>query len=170
LTINLWFGSGMVVPGYGFLLNNEMADFSFEEGSPNGVEGNKRPLSSMTPAILLKDGKSFLVAGSPGSTRIISAVAEVIVNVIDYGMTIDQAIEAPRFHCYSSGGKAGSLALESRFPGKVVAELKKLGHQVETKEGFDPYFGGVQGILIPPGEGVLKGGADSRRDSACAGY
>jgi gamma-glutamyltranspeptidase/glutathione hydrolase len=170
LTINHWFGSGLVVPGYGFLLNDEMADFTFAADSPNRPEGRKRPLSSMTPTIVLKDDRPFLVIGSPGATRIITAVAQIVVNVIDHGMDIDEAIEAPRFHAMSEKGESSPLYIESRFPLKTVDRLRSMGHRVEMKEAYDPYFGGAQGVLIRPGEGLLRGGADSRRDSACAGY
>lgn len=170
LTINHWFGSGMVVPGYGFLLNDEMADFTFEAESPNRPEGRKRPLSSMTPTIVLKDDLPFLVIGSPGATRIITAVAQIVVNIIDHGMDIDEAIEAPRFHAMTEKGEASSLYMESRFPSETVEGLRARGHRVEIKGAYDPYFGGAQGVLIRPGEKRLRGGADSRRDSACAGY
>jgi gamma-glutamyltranspeptidase/glutathione hydrolase len=170
LTINHWFGSGLVVPGYGFLLNDEMADFTFEADSPNRPEGRKRPLSSMTPTIVLKDDSPFLIIGSPGAERIITAVTQVTVNVIDHGLDIDEAIEAPRFHAMSEKGQALPLYMESRFPPETVERLRGMGHRVEIKDAYDPYFGGAQGVLIRPGEGVLRGGADSRRDSACAGY
>jgi len=170
LTINHWFGSGRVVPGYGFLLNDEMADFTFEADSPNRPEGRKRPLSSMTPTIVLKDDLPFLIIGSPGAERIITAVAQIVVNIIDHGMDIDEAIEAPRFHAMTEKGEALPLYLESRFPPKTVETLRTMGHRVEIKNAYDPYFGGAQGVLIRPGEGLLRGGADSRRDSACVGY
>jgi len=168
-TINHEFGSGMVVPGCGFLLNDEMADFSFEEGSVNSVQGGKRPLSSMSPSIVLKDGKPVLALGTPGGTRIITALTQILINVLDFGMSIDEAIEAPRFHCYSTGGKAAALNVESRIPEATREALERLGHEVKIRGAYDKYFGGAQGILISK-DGLLIGGADSRRDGACDGY
>ena len=169
LTINHWFGSAITVPGYGFLLNDEMDDFSFAEGSVNAVEGGKRPLSSMSPTIVLKDNRPVMAVGTPGGIRIITANTQVIMNVIDFGMTMDEAIEAPRFHSFSSGGKASALYLEARIPKAVRQTLEKRGHQIEVKDAYDNYFGGAQGIQISP-DGLLIGGADSRRDGACVGY
>ncbi|HEQ60552.1 MAG TPA: gamma-glutamyltransferase, partial [Firmicutes bacterium] len=169
LTINFSFGSRMVVPECGFLLNDEMADFSFDEGSVNAVVGGKCPLSSMSPTIVLREGRPVMAVGRPGAIRIITAVVQVLMNVLDFGMSMDEAIEAPRFHCYSAGGKAATVRLESRIPPDTVEALKTWGHQVEVRRAYDPYFGGAQGIWIAE-DGLLTGGADSRRDSACAGY
>jgi len=169
LTINFSFGSRMVVPECGFLLNDEMADFSFDEGSVNAVEGGKCPLSSMSPTIVLREGRPVMAVGSPGAIRIITAVVQVLMNVLDFGMSMDEAIEAPRFHCYSAGGKAATLRLESRIPQSKIEALEAWGHQVEVRRAYDPYFGGVQGIWIAE-DGLVTGGADSRRDGACAGY
>ncbi len=168
-TINHWFGSKIVVPGYGFLLNDEMADFSFEEGSVNSVQAGKCPLSSMSPSIVLKEGKPVMAVGTPGGTRIITALAQVVMNVLDFGMSMDEAIEAPRFHCSSTGGRAASLDVESRISPATLEALEKLGHKVEVRGAYDVYFGGAHGILISQ-DGRLIGGADSRRDGVCAGY
>ena len=107
-TLNGIFGSKVVVEGAGFLLNNEMDDFSVKPGVPNmyGLVGNevnsiepgKRMLSSMTPTILLKDGEPFLILGSPGGGKIITTVAQIIINIIDFGMSVAEAVDAPRFH------------------------------------------------------------------------
>lgn len=107
-TINASYGSAAAVDGAGFLLNNEMDDFSIKPGVPNiyglvggdanAIEPNKRPLSSMSPTIILKDGKLFMIVGSPGGARIITTVLQVIVNVIDHKMDISEAVSAPRFH------------------------------------------------------------------------
>ena len=107
-TLNFSYGVGLVAEGTGILLNNELDDFAAKPGAPNayglvGGDANapgpgKRPLSSMTPTIVLKDGKPFLVTGSPGGSRIITTVLQVIVNVIDHSMTIAEAVAAPRLH------------------------------------------------------------------------
>ena len=107
-TINDWFGSRVTADGLGFLLNDEMDDFSSKPGVPNGdgllqgeanaIGPGKRPLSSMTPTIVVHDGKTVLVLGSPGSSKIITTVANVLMGVVDYGMNIQEAVNAPRFH------------------------------------------------------------------------
>src|SRR6202008_1149321 len=107
-TLNLSYGVGLVAEGTGVLLNNELDDFAAAPGAPNafgliGYEANepgprKRPLSSMTPTIVLKDGRPFIVTGSPGGSRIITAVLQVLVNVIDHGMPMNEAVHAPRLH------------------------------------------------------------------------
>jgi gamma-glutamyltranspeptidase/glutathione hydrolase len=95
-TIEAWGGSGIVVPGYGFLLNNELTDFNFSAPHPNVPEAGKRPRSSMTPTIAFKDGKPAFAVGTPGGATIITTVLQVIVNHIDFGMPMSDAIEAPR--------------------------------------------------------------------------
>jgi gamma-glutamyltranspeptidase/glutathione hydrolase len=107
-TLNGGYGSGVTAPGLGFLLNNEMDDFSAKPGSPNmfglvqgeanAIQPGKRPLSSMTPTILTRDGKLSMVVGGPGGGRIITSVMQTILNVIDFGMNVQDAVDAPRFH------------------------------------------------------------------------
>lgn len=163
-TINSFFGSGVVAPGTGVLLNNEMDDFDAEPGHFNSVEPGKRPPSNMMPTILLKDGKTFMTLGSPGATRIVTAVAQVISNVVDFDMDIQEAINAPRMFDMGRG-----LKLEGRIDAKVVEELKAKGHDVEVKGDYDLYFGGVHGIMFEE-SGKLHGGADPRRDGKAVAY
>jgi gamma-glutamyltranspeptidase/glutathione hydrolase len=167
-TINYFFGSGVIVPEVGIIMNNEMDDFSKSPDSPNAPEPGKIPLSSMSPTIIEKDGEPFMILGTPGGTRIFTAMVQIISNVIDFGMGMDEAIEAARMHCYTSGGKAQSIRVESRIPGITVETLKVLGNEVDVKGSHDLYFGGAQGILLK--DGVLFGGGDSRRDGVAIGY
>ena len=169
-SINDFFGSGIVPEGYGFLLNNEMADFSPHPESVNSPGPHKRPVSSMGPLILFKKDKPFLVLGSPGGIRIFTSLTQIIINVIEFGMTLDEAIEAPRFFTYSSEGVAKNLSVESRIPQRILHSLEKIGHIIDLREAYDRYFGGAQGILIDRDKNVLYGGADSRRDGFGAGY
>jgi len=164
-TINNWFGSGITAEGTGILLNDEIRDFSDQPGTPNSISPGKRPASSMAPTIIFKNGKPFLSIGSPGATRIISALAQTLINIIDLQMSIDEAIEAPRIH--SIGDK---LYVEGRIPEETIKELRDLGHKVEIKKDFDNYFGGAQGILINQETDMLHGGADSRRDGVAVGF
>lgn len=164
-SINHWFGSGVVVPGTGILLNDHMNDFNDKPGTPNSIEPFKRPASNTAPTIILKNGKPFMTLGTPGGSRIISALAQVIMNVIDFEMSMDDAIEAPRVHCINK-----VLHVEGRINEKVIDVLREMGHEVKVRSDFDNYFGGAQGILFNHQTNKLHGGADSRRDGKAIGY
>jgi len=165
-TINSGFGSGVVVPGIGLKLNNQMANFEPLPGLANSVEPGKTPLSSMSPTLVIApDGKPFLTLGTPGATRIFNTVMQIIVNIIDHGMNIQQAIEAPRVFC-----PADELFVEKRIDPAVIKKLEDLGHKVTVRGEWDMYFGGAQGIQIDPKTGRLQGGADPRRDGRAVGY
>ena len=165
-TINHFFGSGITAPGTGVLLNDQMDDFEKKPGLANSIEEHKKPLSSMSPTLLLKDGKPFATLGSPGGMRIISTMALLISNLVDQGMDIQAAIEAPRINNYQDG----PLKIEARIPDEVRAALVAKGHELEVKKDFDLYFGGAQGITIDPLSGELHGGADPRRDGQAAAF
>lgn len=169
-TINHFFGSGIIPEKTGFLLNNEMDDFSRATTSPNAPGPKKRPLSSQGPLIVFKGDRPFLALGSPGGTRIFTSLFQIVVNTIEFSMSLDEAIEAPRFFSYSTRGKASDISLEARFSDSVLESLKKMGHGVEVKEAYDTYFGGAQGIMILWDKRLIYGGADSRRDGYGAGY
>lgn len=173
-TLNDGFGSGVTVPGLGFLLNDEMDDFASKPGAPNLfglVQGNanairpgKRPLSSMTPTILTRDGKFFMAVGAPGGSRITTAVLQVILNVIDFGMNAQDAIDAPRFHHQWLPDK---LYLEHGISPDTVALLKARGYDVDDSAGV--VLAQVEAILKL--DGWLQGGLDFRREGkAAAGY
>ena len=165
-TINSFFGSGVVVPGTGILLNDEMNDFDPGENGPNSIKPGKRPLSSMSPTLVLKDGRPYLTIGTPGATRIITALTQVLMNLIDHKMTIQKAIDAPRIHC--EGDK--EIFMESRIPKKVRDVLTHRGYRLIIKEDFDLYFGGVQAVRIDPKTGTLQGAADPRREGSAIGF
>ena len=165
-TINYFFGSGVVVDGCGFMLNDEMADFTAKPGTKNSVEPGKRPLSSMSPTLLLKDGKPYATLGSPGGKRIITTVAQIISNLIDQGMDVQQAINAPKTNNY----RGGPFKIESRVSAEAQAGLKKKGHTLKLYKPFDLYFGGAQAVVRDPKTGELHGGADPRRDGVAMGY
>lgn len=165
-TINKFFGSGITVPKTGILLNNEIDDFSFLKGSKNIVGGGKRPLSSMTPTLVLdKENNPYISIGSPGATRIIPTVALVLSNIIDYKMNIQEAINMPRIAQFETG----ELKLEKGILEKDIEELKEKGHKIEVKGEMDSYFGGVQGVVID-NNNIKYGGADPRRDGKAIGY
>jgi gamma-glutamyltranspeptidase/glutathione hydrolase len=172
-TINTLFGSGITVPGTGIVLNNEMDDFAAAPEVPNafglvGFEANaiapgKRPLSSMTPTIVLRDGQPWLVAGSPMGPFIITTVLQTLLNVIDFGMNIQEAVSAPRFH---HQWRPDRLYLEPEHPRDVVRRLEARGHPVYVSEFR---FGAAAAILRDPETGILWGGADPRRDTRASG-
>ncbi|CUT05334.1 gamma-glutamyltransferase, partial [Candidatus Kryptobacter tengchongensis] len=173
-TINSYFGSMVVVDGAGFFLNNEMDDFSAKPGVPNqfGLLGNKansiqpgkRMLSSMTPTIVLKNGKPFLVLGSPGGSTIITSVLQVILNIIDFEMNIQEAVDAPRVH---HQWYPDEVYYEKRgLPLDVIENLKKRGHKLVERHGFQ---GEVQAILIDE-NGIKYGAADPRGYGFAMGY
>jgi gamma-glutamyltranspeptidase/glutathione hydrolase len=164
-TLNSFFGSGMVVPGTGILLNNEMSDFTAEKGQPNSIAPGKRPISSISPTIVLKDGKPYLTIGMAGATRIISGLPQILVNMIDYKMDIQKAIDAPRIHCHSE-----EISLESRIPPRVRKGLVDMGYGLDVRKAYDLYFGGAQGVMIDQRTGALQGGADPRRAGSVVGY
>lgn len=173
-TINNTYGSFVVVDGAGFMLNDEMDDFASKPGEPNmfglvgneanAIQPNKRMLSSMTPTIILKDGNPFMVVGSPGGGKIITSVFRVIVNVIDFNMALDSAIDMPRFHHqwlpeyiqYETGA----------FDDEVLTKLREKGH--ELKEVGD--FGRVEGILIDWKNRTYYGHSDRRGYGKAMGY
>lgn len=164
-TINWTFGSGLVVNDYGFVLNNEISDFSPEPDSPNSVDGGKKPLSSMSPTIVLnEDNTPLMVIGSPGGSRIIPTITQVISNVIDYDMDIQEAIDTYRMY----DNTKDKIVYEGGISDETINKLEAMGHKIEKYEdGYDKHFGGVQGVQYK--DGKLIGGADSRRDGKALG-
>jgi gamma-glutamyltranspeptidase / glutathione hydrolase len=171
-TLNFSYGVGLIADGTGILLNNELDDFAAKPGAPNaygltGGEANapgpgKRPLSSMTPTIVLKDGKPFLVTGSPGGSRIITAVLQVILNVIDRGLPVTQAVRLPRLH---HQWLPDEVLLDNGFPRELAAALAARGQHVV--EGLPPTS--ANSIMVTPAG--LSGAADYRTRGALAiGY
>lgn len=169
-SINHFFGSGIVPEGTGFLLNNHMDDFSSDPASPNAPGAGKRPVSNMAPMILFRDGKPFLILGSPGGTRIFPSLTQILLNVTQFSMSLDAAIEAPRFFSYSVQGQARDISVEDRIPESVRIFLEGWGHVVTVRESYDKYFGGAQGILLRRDKDLILGAADSRRDGYGAGH
>ena len=158
--------SGVAMNEYGFIFNNEMDNFSADPESPNAIAPGKTPLSSMSPTVVLKeDGSPFMVLGTPGATRIITTVTQLISNVIDHGMTIQEAIDAPRIFNTSTG----AVAYEGRIDKSVIAELVEMGYEMDEKEEIDKYFGNANAVYYGD-DGKLYGGSDFRRDSKSFGY
>ncbi|MFY4773820.1 gamma-glutamyltransferase [Metabacillus sp. RGM 3146] len=161
-TIEQVFGTGIMVPGYGFMLNNELTDFDAVPGGANEVQPNKRPLSSMSPTIVFKDGKPALSVGSPGGPTIIASVLQTILNKLEYGMKLKAAVEEPRIYTNS----LSSYTQEDGIPKDVIEKLNSMGHHF-TKPSEE--IGNVQSIEINGKEGRFKGVADSSRNGAAIG-
>ncbi|MBQ7543659.1 MAG: gamma-glutamyltransferase [Synergistaceae bacterium] len=169
-TVNYFFGSGVIVPGYGFVLNDEMDDFAQNPDSVNAPEPGKRPLSSMSPTIVIDpEGRPFMTVGAAGAMRIITAVTQIIMNVVDFGMTMDEAIEQPRIFNSASNGKANKLMIEQGISEEVIKALQEMGHEVDVQP-FTGYFGTAQGILFDHANNRMDGGADSRRLGVPVGF
>ena len=181
-TLNDSYGAGVTVKGGGFLLNNEMDDFTSKvgvandygliQGAANAIQPKKRPLSSMTPTIVLKDDKPYLVIGSPGGPTIINTVLQVIVNVIDFGMNVQQAVSAPRFHHQWLPDHIFWETFD--LDGDTRAAIEARGHKFRTLPGMDRTepgdIGDAQGILVDPQTGMRMGGSDPRRGGVAAGW
>ena len=175
-TLEDGYGVKIVVPGGGFLLNNEMGDFNAGPGlttaegligtEPNLALPGKRMLSSMTPTILSRDGKVFLAIGSPGGRTIINTVLEVIVAVVDFGMNVQEAIDAPRFHHQWLPDRI--LAERYGLSPDTVALLRARGHEVKEGEGEQATQGVAEGILYDAAADMLEGGADRRAPDGAA--
>lgn len=172
-TINGWFGNGIVVDGAGFLLNNEMDDFSAKPGVPNAyglignaanaIEPGKRMLSSMSPTIVeTPNGELYLVLGSPGGSTIITTVTQIIMNVIDFGMNMEDAVETPRFH---HQWLPDMIQFESSgFSPETIQALESRGHSIKFRDTFG------EANCIQVENAFIYGSADSRRNSSALGY
>jgi gamma-glutamyltranspeptidase/glutathione hydrolase len=163
-TMGTFFGSG--VTANGVLCNNGVNNFAMTV-KRNRIEPGKQPRSSISPSVVLKDGRPFLVLGSPGANRIISTVLTLVVNLVDYGMTAEQANAAPRFLCQKSDAV---LSLESRFGPEIQAAMTHRGHTLQLYGDFDLFFGGAQIILVDQAAGTYFGSADPRRGGTAMGY
>lgn len=174
-TINWYFGSGHIAGNTGFFLNNEMDDFTAKpgvansyglvQGIANAIAPGKRPLSSMSPTIVTHHGKLYMVTGSPGGSRIITITLESILNVINHGMTLSQAVRAPRFHQQWLPAQI-QIEPHSLAP-RVKATLRARGYQFKTEQPW----GAVEAIVVRPESGLLEGASDPRESAgAVAAY
>ena len=180
-TLNDSFGSRVTAEGLGFLLNDEMDDFASKQGVPNlygliqgpanAIGSGKRPLSAMTPTIVLKDGKLFLVLGSPGGARIITTVANILMGVVDYGMNIQEAVNAPRFH---NQWLPDAVNVERWFSPDAVKLLEQMGYKVEIGEtvagDWLPYWSDGECVAIDLKTGERLGASDVRNNGKAVGY
>ena len=180
-TLNDTLGSRVTAEGLGFLLNDEMDDFAAKAGVPNmygliqgpanAIGPGKRPLSAMTPTIVLKDGKLFMVLGSPGGPRIITTVANILMGVVDYGMNIQEAVDAQRFH---QQWLPDITYLEEGFSPEIVKALEGMGHHIEFGEEDygvrDPSWSDGECIMVDPKRGTRLGASDKRNGGRAIGF
>ena len=172
-TLNDSFGSGVTAERLGFLLNDEMDDFSSKPGVPNmygliqgpanAIGPGKRPLSAMTPTIVVKDGKVLLVLGSPGGPTITTTVANILMSVVDFGRDIQEAVNAPRFH---HQWLPDQILLEDRISPDTVALLEKRGHKIKTRH----FWGDGECIMVDPKTGERLGASDGRNNGRAIGF
>ncbi len=148
-----------------------MHDFNPSPGAANSIAPGKRPLSNMAPTLLLREGEPYVVAGSAGGPRIVTATLQTILNVVDHSLDIQEAVDAPRMHYQGTG----AIRMESRIGVVVRRRLRQMGFESETpnyvqlKPGYDVYFGGVHAVLVGR-RGELRGAADARRQGSVATY
>ncbi|MDQ2840110.1 MAG: gamma-glutamyltransferase, partial [Acidobacteriota bacterium] len=170
-TLNNSYGNGITAPGLGFLLNDEMDDFAAQPGAPNmfglvggdanAIEPGKRPLSSMTPTIIARNGSLVMAIGAPGGSRITTGVAEVILDVLDFHMNPQDAVDLPRFH---EQWKPDFLFLQRGFPQQAADALQRMGYQIKLVDGVAR----VEAIVL--NGSTLQGGTESRLNGKVSGY
>ncbi len=154
------FGSGLVVPGTGVVLHNRGSLFRFDESHPNVFAPNRRPYHTLSPAMVLKDGAPWLTFGTPGGDGQTHTLIQVLNNIRFFGMTPQEAVDAPRLRRLPDG----SLAVEDRVAADVLAELTRRGYLVHPRSGRTAEFGGAGAILIGA-DGSKQAGADRRREA-----
>lgn len=164
-SINYFFGAGVMVPELGLLLNNHLADFNSDTTSRNAIAPLHRPVSSMAPTMILKNGKPVMVIGSPGGPRIPAALVEVILAVLEFDIPLNEALNLPRF--FPAGT---TLVYETRIPKETLDSLIAIGWKLYPNEPLSNYFGGVQAIHFPENGPRLIGSSDPRRDGSADGY
>src|SRR5208283_3287501 len=163
-SVECYFGSGVVVPGTGIVLNDTMHDFDPRRGRLNSVAPGKIPMSSMSPTIVHRDGIPYLAIGSAGSTRIVSSVLQTLLGVLEFDLSMERAVCAPRIHI-----QGDEIEAESRIPRASIDALRQMGHRVKLKRPRELYFGGVHTVMIRSDD-RLEGVADPRRDGVASGY
>jgi gamma-glutamyltranspeptidase/glutathione hydrolase len=162
------FGCGLVVPGTGICLQNRGASFALEEGHPNALCGGKRPYHTIIPAMALRDDGLWLSFGVMGGFMQPQGHLQVMLNLVDYGLDVQAALDAPRFRVDQGGGP--EVYIEEGVPVETRRALAAMGHDVHSEPAFASGFGGGQIIAVHPDTGVLQGGSDPRKDGCAVGF
>jgi gamma-glutamyltranspeptidase/glutathione hydrolase len=160
------FGSGLVVPGTGVVLHNRGALFSLDPRHPNALAPGKRPYHTLCPALVLDRGTPWLALGTPGGDGQTHTLIQVLNNIVLFGMSPQEAIDAPRLRRLESG----TLAIEDRVPGSVIHALEERGYRVSVRTGLTATFGGAQAVLLDAKTGEKRAGADRRREAFALAY
>jgi gamma-glutamyltranspeptidase/glutathione hydrolase len=159
------FGSGTMVEGTGIMLHNRGKDFSLDPSHVNCVEPHKRPYHTLSPCMILKGERPFMVLGTPGADGQTQTLLQVIANIIDFEADVQEAVESPRWR----SNPGNNLLIEGRFPTTVIQGLETKGHQIELLPNWSAICGGAQGIIVDGETGVLMAGADPRRQAYAIG-
>jgi len=162
-TMRDWFGSGITIPGTGITMNNGSGLFSFNPASMNRIEGGKSAVNNMNAFLIMNDGEPFVSGGASGGRTIMTSCTETIVNMIDHGMDIDEAMNTPRFHCEQL---ESTCYFESSFASGILSTLATMGHKTTD---LRPSIGVQHGVMIDPATGNWIAGRDSRKDTSTAG-
>ena len=165
-SLGSFFGSGVMAGDTGIMLNNFSHFFDLDPDSPNAIGPAVPRMTSMAPTIAFREGKPFLLIGTPGAFGILQTTVQMISNVLDHEYSVQAAIEAPRFRIFSDV----EIAIESRVASPVLADLEQRGHQIRLLDPWSPVVGGGQGIMIDPESGAFCAGADPRRDGYAIGW
>lgn len=167
-SIGSGWGTGVVIGDTGVLLNNGGGWMIFDPEDRNALQPGKRPMNNIAPVLISKDGKPFLTLGTPGGDAIWQTMFQLIVNLIDFDMDIQDAIEYPRYRSFEFSGNL--VRIEPGFPEDTISELVRLGHNVNMYDSLTSGTGGAQGIVVDLETGAMMGGADPRRDGYVAGW
>lgn len=161
LSLNSNFGSGITIPKYGILLNNSMRSFSADASDVNAIKSGKRPKTNLTPTLVIKNGRPFLVLGGNGNEPIISMLAHIIIGVVDFNLSLKDAITAPRFH-YDY--KTDTIEMETRIESETIEYLKRLGYKINLRNDYDVFFGSAQGVFFDPADANSYAANDVRHN------
>jgi gamma-glutamyltranspeptidase/glutathione hydrolase len=159
------FGSCTMVPETGIILHNRGRGFTLEPDHVNCLEPHKRPYHTLHPAMILKDGRPYIVLGTPGADGQTQTVIQMTTSMLDFKANVQEATEAPRWR----SNPDGTLQLEGRFPPETIAELRAKGHKVELLPDWHQIMGSSQAIMLDTDQGILMGGADPRRQAYAIG-
>lgn len=155
------FGSAVTIEPHGILMNNALADFSHQPGTPNSLQPGRAPLTSLTPTMVLKNGQPFLILGGNGNEQIVSMLAQIIINVVDFHLSLEEAIRSPRFH-YDTSSHA--IQMETRIEANAIEYLKNRGHKITLRTDYDAYFGNCQAVMLAPAHSQFSAANDIREE------
>ncbi len=161
LSLGADFGSGVTIMPYGILMNNALIDFSSLPATTNSIKPGRKPLTNLTPTIVLKNGQPFLILGGNGGEQTVSMLAQIIINVVDFHLSLEEAIRSPRFH-YDTNSQ--TVAMETRIEADAIEYLKSQGHRISLRTDYDAYFGSCQAVMLAPPHSRFTAATDVRQE------